>query len=178
MGLIPSLPTNVTIVIIVMALVYTGVSVAVQRLLGNPKRLREIQAKVQVIQKEMNAMIKSKAAPEELMKKQKEIMPLMGEQMKYSMKPMIVIFPLLIIMYYVIIPHMPLFSQDLAASKSMFFIVVLIVGLITAGIIMVYDRKMIKQEMVYMKDQKVIETEEKYEQKYQNTSETPPQNNQ
>ncbi|MDE1870646.1 MAG: DUF106 domain-containing protein [Candidatus Micrarchaeota archaeon] len=173
MGLIPSipsLPTNVEIIIIVMALAYTGISIAAQRLLSNPKRMREIQSKVQALQKELNSMMKSNAPQEELMKKQREIMPLLGEQMKSSMKPMIVIFPLLILTYYVVIPHMPLLSKYVSASKSLFFILVFIIGIITAIVIFIYDRKMLKEEREFRKDEKIID------QKYSGNN--GPQNNQ
>ncbi len=148
MGFIPILPTNVEIIIIVMAIAYTIISIAVQRLLTNPKRMRQIQAKVQLLQKEMNEMMKNKAPNEQLMQKQKEFMPLMGEQMKSSMKPMLVILPLLMLTYYVIIPNMPMISSSyIASSKTLFFIVVFAVGMVAAIVIMVYDRKKMKEKM-------------------------------
>jgi uncharacterized membrane protein (DUF106 family) len=151
MGLIPVLPTNIEIAMIVLAVAYTAVTVAVQRLLSNPKRMREIQAKVQVMQKEMNEMMKRNAPQEELAKKQREVMPLLGEQMKNSMKPMLIIFPLLILTYYVIIPHLPFISSDyVTKSKNFFFVVVLIVGFVAAAVILVYDRIKTKQEMKAM----------------------------
>src|SRR5580658_4241261 len=99
---LPVLPENVEILIIVMAIIYTSISLIAQRKLTNTKRMRQIQAKMQIIQKDMNEMIKRNAPQEELMARQKEFMPLVGEQMKNSMKPMIIIFPLLLITYYAI----------------------------------------------------------------------------
>lgn len=147
MGFLPVLPTNVEIIIIVIAVVYTAVSIAAQRLLANPKRMREIQAKVQAMQKEMNDMLKRNVPQEELAKKQKEFMPLLGEQMKNSMKPMLVIFPLLLLTYYVIIPNLPsVASNDIGGSKSLFFMIVFVLGIISAIVILVYDRHKTKQE--------------------------------
>jgi uncharacterized membrane protein (DUF106 family) len=146
MGLLPVLPFNVELIIIVMALVYTGISILAQRKLSNPKRMREIQYKVKIIQKDMNDMIKNKAPQEQLMAKQKEFMPLMGEQMKSSMKPMLVILPLLLITYYLILPALPIGASNLSGSKELFFIIVFAVGIVVAIIIMVYDRKQAKKE--------------------------------
>ncbi len=146
MGLLPVLPFNVELIIIVMALVYTGISILAQRKLSNPKRMREIQYKVKIIQKDMNDMIKNKAPQEQLMAKQKEFMPLMGEQMKSSMKPMLVILPLLLITYYLILPELPIGASNLSGSKELFFIIVFAVGIVVAIIIMVYDRKQAKKE--------------------------------
>lgn len=145
-GLIPSLPENIEILIIVMALIYTAISIAAQRLLANTKRMREIQAKVLVMQKEMNEMLKSNATQEQLMAKQREFMPLVGEQMKNSMKPMFVILPLLLITYYLVIPNLGL-GSNLSASKELFFILVFGIGMVCAIAILVYDRIMIKKEM-------------------------------
>lgn len=147
MGLIPVLPTNVEILIIGTAVAYTVVSIAAQRLLSNPKRMREIQTEVKDLQKELNAMLKNNAAQEDLMKKQKELMPLLGEQMKQSMKPMLVVFPLLIIVYYLLIPHIPIIAHnDVNGSKTLFFIVVFVLGIISAIGILIYDRIKGKQE--------------------------------
>ncbi len=148
MGLIPVLPMNVEILLIAIAVAYTLISIAAQRLLSNPKKMREIQARVQIMQKEMNAMLKSNAPQEELMKKQKEFMPLLGEQMKNSMKPMLVILPLLMALYYLIIPHIPIIaSNNISGSKTFFFIVVFGLGIVSAAIVLLYDRKKTKQEM-------------------------------
>jgi uncharacterized membrane protein (DUF106 family) len=148
MGLIPILPQNVEVILIIMAVIYTGISIAVQRLLSNPKKMREIQAKVSIMQKEMNAMLKSGAPQEQLAAKQKEFMPLLGEQMKNSMKPMLVILPLLFLTYYVIIPHIPIItSSNLGSSKTFFFIIVFSLGIVSAIIILLYDRQKSKQEM-------------------------------
>ena len=156
-GLIPSLPQNIEILMVVMAIIYTSISIAAQRLLANTKRMREIQAKVQVMQKDMNAMLKRNAPQEELMAKQKEFMPLIGEQMKNSMKPMLVILPLLFITYYLIIPHLPIAQSYLGPAKEFFFVVVFSIGIIAAIGVLVYDRKLIKKEV------KQIETAAKEE---------------
>ncbi len=120
MGLLPVLPLNVELIVVGMAVAYTLISIFAQRKLTNPKRMREIQYKAKMMQKEMNEMMKNKASQEELMAKQKEFMPLMGEQMKNSMKPMLVILPLLLIVYYVIMPVLPLGAGNLNRIKGAF----------------------------------------------------------
>jgi uncharacterized membrane protein (DUF106 family) len=148
MGFIPVLPQNVEIILTIMAVIYTSISIAVQRLLSNPKKMREIQAKVSIMQKEMNAMLKSGAPQEQLAAKQREFMPLLGEQMKNSMKPMLVILPLLFLTYYFIIPHIPIItSSNLSGSKTFFFLIVFTLGIVSAVIILLYDRKKSKEEM-------------------------------
>jgi uncharacterized membrane protein (DUF106 family) len=146
MGLIPILPMNVEIIVIIIAVAYTGISILAQRLLTNPKRMREIQYKVKVMQKDMNELMKNKASQEELMAKQKEFMPLMGEQMKNSLKPMMVILPLLLITYYLLLPNLPIGASNLNGSKELFFIIVFGLGICAAIVIMIYDRGKSKKE--------------------------------
>ena len=151
MGILPVLPINVEIMIIVIAVAYTAISIFAQRKLTNPKRMREIQYKAKVMQKEMNEMLKNKAPQEELMAKQKEFMPLMGEQLKSSMKPMLVILPLLLIVYYVIMPVLPLGAGNLTSSKELFFIVVFGLGIVSAIVILLYDKGKTKKELAEQK---------------------------
>lgn len=151
MGILPVLPVNVALMVIVIAVAYTAISILAQRKLTNPKRMREIQYRAKVMQKEMNEMLKNKAPQEELMAKQKEFMPLMGEQLKSSMKPMLVILPLLLIVYYVIMPVLPLGAGNLTSSKELFFIVVFGLGIVSAIVILLYDRGKTKKELAEQK---------------------------
>lgn len=149
---IPVLPMNVEILIIVIAVVYAMVSIVLQRKLSDPKRMRQIQAKIQLVQKEMNAMLKSNATQEQLMAKQKEVMPLMGESMKNSMKPMLVLLPMLLLTYYWLLPSIPIVATNLSGAKELFFIIILAVGLVSAVIIMIYDKNKAKEEMKEMQN--------------------------
>lgn len=151
-GLLPVLPMNVELIVIAIAIVYTAISILLQRKLSNPKRMREIQAKIQLVQKEMNAMLKDKAPQEQMMAKQKEVMPLMGESMKNSMKPMLVLLPMLLVVYYWLIPAIPLFAGNIGPVKELFFIVVFGIGMVAAIFIMLYDRKKGKQELLEMQN--------------------------
>ena len=147
MGLLPVLPTNTLLIVAAIAVVYTAVSITAQRKLTNPKRMREIQYKSKIMQKEMNDMLKNKAPQEALMAKQKEFMPLMGEQLMSSMKPMLVILPLLLVIYYVLMPALPLGAGNLNGSKELFFIIVFALGIVSAIVILIYDKAKTKKEL-------------------------------
>ncbi len=144
MGLIPvfTLTQSQEIIIAVLAVLYALVSVAIQRKLSNAKRLREIQAQISKVTKEMNQMVKNKAPEAEIAAKQKAMMPLLGESMKSSMKPMFVILPMFLIVYYVLIPMLPFPAPATPKNiQQFFFVAVFISGIVAAVIMMVYDKK-------------------------------------
>lgn len=148
MGLIPTftLTGNQEVIIFLIALAYTTIVVFIQRKLSNAKRLRDIQAHVALVSKEMNQMLKNKAPEAEVMAKQKEIMPLLKESMTLSMKPMLVLLPMYAIMLYLIIPAIPLGTSATVSSVRSFFIIVVIgTGLAAAAIMMVYDKQQVKK---------------------------------
>jgi uncharacterized membrane protein (DUF106 family) len=149
MGLIPTytLTQSQEIIIAVLAVIYAIVSVTIQRKLSNAKRLREIQAHISKVTKEMNQMMKNKVPDAEINAKQKEIMPLLGESMKSSMKPMFVILPMFLVVYYVLIPMIPFGAPATPKSiQSFFFIAVFVSGIVSAIALMIYDKKMTKKE--------------------------------
>ena len=148
MGIIPTftLTQSQELIVAVIAIVYALAAVVIQRKLSNAKRLREIQAQISKTTKEMNLMVKAKAPEAQIMAKQKEMMPLLGESMRSSMKPMFVILPMFLIMYYILIPKLPLGADATPKSiQSFFFIVVFVVGIITAIIMMIYDKQQTKK---------------------------------
>ena len=149
MGLIPTftLTESQMIIVLVIAVAYALFAVVVQRKLSNAKRLRQIQAQISNVTKEMNLMMKNKVAEAEIMAKQKEMMPLLGESMKSSMKPMFVILPLFLIVYYVLVPKLPLGPSATPTSiQHFFFLVVFVVGIICAVVLMIYDKQQTKKE--------------------------------
>lgn len=148
MGLIPTftLSQPQEIILIVIAVAYALFAVFIQRKLSNAKRLREIQAQISKTTKEMNQMMKDKVPEAQIMAKQKEMMPLLGESMRSSMKPMFVILPLFLIVYYVLIPKIPFGAPSTPKSiQAFFFIVVFVVGIITAIAMMIYDKQQTKK---------------------------------
>lgn len=149
MGLIPTftLDGSQELIIVAIAFVYTIIIVALQRKLSNAKRLRDIQAHISVVTKEMNKMMKDKVPEAQILAKQKEVMPLLKESMMLSMRSMVVILPMYVIMLYVIIPHISLGTSATTSSIRNFFIIVVIaLGLVAAIIMMVYDKSQVKKE--------------------------------
>ena len=134
------------LIVIVTALAYTLASVAIQRKLSNPVRLQEIQIQINKISKELNEMIKNNAPKEAITEKQKEIMPLMGESMKAQFKPMVIILPLFFIVYYALVPLIPIGVKSISLQES-FFVAVLIIGFITSIALMIKDRAKAKKKM-------------------------------
>ena len=148
------MPMGTELIIIAIALAYTSFSIFAQRKISDPKRIREAQAKMKRHTAMLNEMVKSKRPQEEIMAKQKEIMPMMTESMKLQMKSTLIIIPIFFVLYYVLMPAaFGSISKDTATFivsglnyRSLFFAVVFISGLISAAVIMLYDRKKTKQE--------------------------------
>jgi uncharacterized membrane protein (DUF106 family) len=132
--------------ILIIAVVYALGSVALQRKVSNAKKLRQTQSKVQKVSKELNEMVKNKASQEAIAAKQKEMMPLLSESMKSSIKPMFVILPLFLVVYYVLVPALPFASGNVKSVQGFFFIAVFVIGFIAAIILMINDRRITKKE--------------------------------
>ncbi|MEM3827203.1 MAG: EMC3/TMCO1 family protein [Candidatus Micrarchaeaceae archaeon] len=152
MSVIP-MPPLVALSIVAIGVVYAVFSVFLQRKLVDPKRMREIQYKVSQLSKELNALIKNNATKEEISKKQGELMPLMSENMKKQFKPMIIILPIFLFVYYVLLGA--LYSgvaNDTVEFiiplhyRGLFFATVLILGFVLSIVILVYDRIKAKEE--------------------------------
>jgi uncharacterized membrane protein (DUF106 family) len=146
-----SLPVGAELTIIALSLAYTLISVILQRKLTNPKRNREIQATIKLHTKELNALVKSNASKEQIAKKQGEVMPLMSESMRSSMKPMLVILPMFFVVYYMALPALPaqlgLTTADAAKTvQSLFFWVVFVFGILSSVVVLIYDRIATKKE--------------------------------
>lgn len=153
MGLIPTftgLTTGTEMIILAIAIIYALGTIALQRKVMNAKKMRQIQAKIQKESKELNEMVKRKAPDAEIAAKQKAMMPLLSESMKSSIKPMFVILPLFLIVYYVIVPALPLAPGNTKSVQGFFFICAFVIGLIAAIILMISDRKTAKKELAEM----------------------------
>ena len=145
-----SLPLGAEIVIIIVGVAYTLLSVFLQRKLTNPKRMREVQARLKQITTELNTLMKNNGSKEEISERNKEIVPLMKESMQTQMKPMLVILPLFIVIYYVLLPAIPLgLTAAEIATKNvqfLFFVTALVFGFAASGAVLLYDRKLAKKE--------------------------------
>jgi uncharacterized membrane protein (DUF106 family) len=148
MGLIPvfTLTQSQEVIIGILGVMYALLAVAIQRKLSNAKRLREIQAQISKTTKEMNAMMKAHAPDAEINAKQKEMMPLLGESMRSSLKPMFVVLPMFLIVYYVLIPLIPFPAPATPKNiQQFFFVIVFISGIVSAIGLMLYDRQATKK---------------------------------
>jgi membrane protein insertase Oxa1/YidC/SpoIIIJ len=146
------MPLPIALAVIGFGLVEVIISVVVQRKLSNPKRARELQAKMKRLSKELQEL-GSNASKEALTAKQNEIMALMKENMGMMIKPMLVALPLFLILYYVVLPAgFNRFADETftfivpLTYTGLFFVTVLIFGIVSSIIITIYDRKKMQEE--------------------------------
>ncbi len=152
------MPVSIALSIVLIGVLYTAISVLLQRKLINPKRMRELQQKSKDITTELNRLVKANAPKEHIEAKQKELMPMLSESMRSQMKPMFVILPIFLVMYYLILPTVfassttsffmfTLFgAKEQLGLRGLFFYTVLIIGIIASISILVYDKKKTKLE--------------------------------
>lgn len=152
MNIVP-MPPLIILAIVAVGIAYTLFSIFLQRKLVDPKRMREIQFEVNRLSKEMNELVKRNAPKEEVSSKQKELMPLMGENMKKQFIPMIVILPVFLLVYDVLLKmafggyaNARVNFIFLMNYQNLFFATVLILGLVMSMVILIYDRKKAKAE--------------------------------
>ncbi len=155
---------SITIAVIAsLAVAYTIASVFIQRKLSNPKRIAEIQSIIKQNSEHLKELTKQGASANEIMAKQREIFPLMTESMKYQFKPMLIILPLFLALYYLVVPSlssvfkMPstvhLMSLNFS-SMNLFFAITFILGLIVSLAFMVYDRRA-RRKVIISNSQKI-----------------------
>lgn len=148
--------TGLAAILVAIAVLYAIGSIFLQRKLTNPKRMREIQRTIKEHSNKLSALVKSGATKEEIAARQSQIMPLLSESMKSQMKPMFVVLPLFIVLYYFLVPGI---INTMGAAKStvtfivpnlsyqyFFFLVEVIIGMAASVTVMVYDRKTAKKE--------------------------------
>lgn len=137
----------------------------IQRKVSDTQRMRQIQTKIQEVSKELNKLIKEKAPNDEISKKQKEVMPLVTKSLKLQIKPMFIIFPIFILIYYILLPALfkpmtsdtiSLFSYNLN-YQSFFFVIVFGLGIISSIIILIYDKKLAAKEKTIEANQETKE---------------------
>jgi uncharacterized membrane protein (DUF106 family) len=136
----------------VLAVVYVAFSIFVQRKLVNMKRLYETQNLIQVKSKELNELAKNKADSEVMLAKQKEITTLLSQSMKSQFKPMFVILPIFVVVYYLIFPvaypsnpNVTLLSYTLN-YRNYFIVVAFVLGLLFSIGLMINDRLKMSRE--------------------------------
>lgn len=150
------MPTNIEIVVIVLALAYASLYAFSQVRLIDRKRMRELQSLMKQHQKDLGELIKNKAPQEHIDAKQKELMPVIKENMLSSLKPSLIMLPAFYILYrwfiptafasyasstaYFIVPSLAL------SPSSLFFACTVVFGFVTSISILLYDRKKMKEE--------------------------------
>ncbi len=134
------------------AFVYAMFSLLLQRRLGNVDKMYEIRARMNQHQKALMDLVKNNAAKEEISRKQKEVMDVSTESMKLQFKPMLVVFPAFILLYYVLLPmhfnmaaNLTILSYTL--SYHWFFVGILfVVGILLSTVFSIYDRRRLKDK--------------------------------
>ena len=99
--LLAPLPFNVILAVVLLAIAYTSTTLKIQRKVSNPKKMREIQTRMQQLNREMTEMIKMK---QDVRAKQAELMPLLKESMNGQLKSMFIVLPLFFAVYYGALP--------------------------------------------------------------------------
>ncbi len=134
------------------AFVYAMFSLLLQRKLGNVDKMYEIRARMNQHQKALMDLVKSNAAKEEISMKQKEVMDVSTESMKLQFKPMLVVFPAFMLLYYVLLPmHFNMAASLTILSYTLsyhwFFVGILFVaGILLSTVFSIYDRRRLKDK--------------------------------
>lgn len=143
--LLDVIPMNVEVALVLVAFAYIIFTTTVQRRLTNAKKMRASQGKIKEIYKQLDAMIKSNAPREELVAKQREHMHLVKEMMGSQMKAMFVLIPSFLVVYYILLPALPV-GISVGSEQGFFILVVFVFGILSAIAISIYDRRKLKQE--------------------------------
>lgn len=151
--MIPVLPLNTELLVFAIAIAYTFTSMALQRLISNPKKTREIQYRLNTLSSELNSMVKNNAPQEDIKAKQSELMPLMSTSMKTQFTPMLVILPIFFIIYSLIFPHLFVSAVQVqffifkgSPAQVQFLTAVFVLGLAASFVVLAYDKMKAKKE--------------------------------
>lgn len=113
--LIPAMPLNVVLALMLFGIAYSVLVLKLQRTFSNPKRMMEINKEMKVLIKDMQAAIKR---GENVAEHQKRHLTLMNETMKLQLKTTFMIIPLFLVFYYLIVN--PIFIR-FAADEVVIF---------------------------------------------------------
>lgn len=141
------------ILITLAAVAYVLLSVFLQRKLVNMRRVSEVQEIIKKKTKELTDMSKGGADQAALSAKQKEITSLLSESMRSQLKPMFVVLPLFLLLYYLVLPavfppplNVSVFSMTLD-YRAYFIMVSFILGFVLSTALMVRDRSRAKKQL-------------------------------
>ena len=142
-------PLGIEVTLIAVAYVCT--SVLLQRKLTNPLRTYEIQNTIKKKTQELTELTKRNADQKELSAKQGEITSLLSESMRSQMKPMFVVLPIFLVLYYLIFPAIFPSTADISVFsmivgyKTYFIAVAFVLGLVLSMSLMARDKARMKK---------------------------------
>lgn len=133
------------------ALGYAVFSIFLQRKLSNIDRMYEVRDRMNAHTKELVEMGKRQESKEVIAAKQQELTKLATESMKSQMKPMFVLLPITIILYYVLLPMgfpnqnatVTIFSLQLS-YKTFFIASIFIIGIVLSVSMQIYDKRRLR----------------------------------
>lgn len=138
--------------LIAVAILYSVILVAVQRLLINVDRMYEIRAHMNKHQKNMMDLAKKNASKEEMAEVNAKLMQMTTESMKMQFKPMVITLPLYAVLYYLVlpnyfsaVPNIAIFSFSVSYRLA-FIVVSIILTLVMQQLISFYDRRRLKDK--------------------------------
>lgn len=140
------------LIILIIAASYAAASALLQRRITNVERMYELRAKMNIKTKDLMALAKANAEQKVLAEKQKELTELSMQSMKIQMKPMLIILPIFLLLYYVILPAVIVSSATITVlsykmSYKFFFIAAAFVtGILISLVASVYDRRRLKDK--------------------------------
>ena len=141
------------ILITLTAVAYVLLSVFLQRKLVNMRRVSEVQEIIKKKTKELTEMSKSGADQAALSAKQKEITSLLSESMRSQFKPLFVVLPLFLVLYYLVLPtvfppplNISVFSMTLD-YRAYFILVSFVLGFILSTVLMYRDRVRVRKQL-------------------------------
>lgn len=144
---------DLLIIIPLVAVAYVLVTVALQRKISNVERMRELQKSMKDKMKEVNAMVKSNADKTLIDAKSKELNAIASENMKHTMKSSLVVLPVMLVVFYYLLPlafGSSSFTVDILSFKldyrTYFILMAIVVGLASSLVLNLYDKRRMKQK--------------------------------
>lgn len=114
-------PTIAFFIVTVSAVIYSAVSLYINRTVGNRKRVKEIQAEMNRISAKLRKIdYSSDAGRKEADEEQAKIPKLMSESMILQFKPLVVILPIFAVLTYLVRTSFPYFQIELGFSIPTF----------------------------------------------------------
>lgn len=114
-------PTIAFFIITISAVIYSAVSLHINKTIGNRKRVKEIQNEMNQISAKLKKIdYESDAGRKEADEEQSRIPKLMSESMMLQFKPLLIILPIFAILTYFIRTSFPYFAVKLGFSIPTF----------------------------------------------------------